>query len=568
MAPTAGSAEGSYDSVDPAKVWGALKGVSGVLNRLACALVSVGDFFGTAGSSRRGSPCNPEGLAEISVGGSAGLGLICHVLDSSGRVLIRVGDGRPVSIGKQDNLMRKRMECAHWHKDLIYKKRRSDVELGDLPEDVLCRVFSKLKINEVVRTSVLSCKWREIWTTSSKLNLNRTTICGRRRYFCPKQKYTQEFIEGVNTVLQHLRGKVVEDLDVKFEFDNMLAGPLNDWIGFAISSHTKNLALDLAPADFRGYKDRYVFPFELFDIASRSPMRHIKLSCVFFKLHSGFRGFPNLKKLDLQLFDTLRKDLDDMLSCCPNLEWLSLVRCRMKDELKVKQELPRLVYLRITYCNITKVDLRAKNLRTFVFHGIQLPIDLGQVKQLETADFYLYDASLEYVLTVLPKSLCGVQKLTLNTYLPLEVPSFMKNICSFSQLKILQLFLFIGPDSTDGILSLASFLRAAPLIEKLEMHFDVPCMIHVESGSLRSLPRCSYDCMRSVHITGFSGIRGQLEFLAHIVDNTPALQVLTIDPMKKIGFCSCKDWDRLASRASARSELDGKISPSTEVHIL
>ncbi|TVU12221.1 hypothetical protein EJB05_45854 [Eragrostis curvula] len=568
MSPTAASAEASQDSADPPQVSGALKGLSCVLCRLACALVPAGGFFGIAGGSHRGESSHPEVLAEIGVGGSAGLSLVRHPLDGSGRILVRVGDGRPVSIGKHENLMRKRMEYAHCDKDPICRKWRSNIELGDLPEDVLCRVFAKLPINEVVRTSVLSSKWNQMWTTSSKLSLNCTTICKQPRYFCDKQKYTQEFIDGVNTVLRLLQGKVVEDLKVKFEFDNMLVDPLNDWISFAVSSHTKNLALDLVPAEFRGYKDRYVFPFELFNSASRSRIRHIQLSCVSFKPHSQFMGFPNLKKLDLHLFDTERKGLDEMLSGCSNLEWLSLIRCRMKDELKVKKELPRLLYLCIAHCSITKVDLCAENLRTFVFHGMQLSIELGQIKQLETADLHLYGTTLEYVFTVLPNVFRSVQNLTLNTYLPLEMPSFLENIRSFSQLKILQLFLFIGSDGTDNILSLASFMRASPLIEKLEIHFDIPCLIHVESGSLRSLPRCSYDYMRSVHITGFTGIRGQLEFLLHVVENTPALMVLTIDPIKKIGHCGCKDSDHFASRASISSELEGKISPGTKVHIL
>jgi hypothetical protein len=115
-------------------------------------------------------------------------------------------------------------------------------------------------------------------------------------------------------------------------------------------------------------------------------------------------------------------DLDKMLSGCANLEWLSFIRCHVNDELKVKQPLSRLLYLRIAYCIITKVELCAENLKTFVYYGAQLPIELGQVKQLETAELRLYGITFEYVLTELPDVLLGVQNFTLRTsYLPLEV---------------------------------------------------------------------------------------------------------------------------------------------------
>lgn len=113
-----------------------------------------------------------------------------------------------------------------------------------------------------------------------------------------------------------------------------------------------------------------------------------------------------------------------MLSGCANLEWLSFIRCHVDDALKVKQPLRRLLYLRVAYCRITKLELRAVNLKTFVFHGTPLPIDLGQVNQLETAELRLYCFTLEYVITVLPDILVGVQSITLRTcYLPLEVCS-------------------------------------------------------------------------------------------------------------------------------------------------
>ncbi|CAN6198451.1 unnamed protein product [Urochloa humidicola] len=531
MLGPAGAAESGHDGADPDYRM-SLKGVGCVLGRLAGALASAAGVFSTVVSSGRGASGNLGGMAEIVDGGvgvHAGRGLACPTLERSGRVLVRVGDGRPVSIGKGNNLMCKSIGSN--------RMQRPVIELDELPEDVLQMVFSKLQLNEVVRTSVLSSKWRHMWTVSSKLSLDCMTICGRRRYFCNKQKFTQKFIDGVNTVLQQLCGK--------------------------------NLALDLAPAEFMGFKDRYLFPIELFDSASISRIQHIQLSCISLKPCSPFRGFPNLKKLDLHLFDVSEMDLDEMLSGCANLQWLSLIRCCVDDALKVKRPLPHLLYLRVAHCSITKVELRADNLKTFVYHGIQLPIYLGQVSQLETAELRIYGITLEYVLTVLPDVLLGVQNITLRTsYLPLKMPLLLENVGKFSQLRVLQLLVFISCLESDNILSLVSFLRAAPMIEELEMHFDASCFEGVARETLRSLPPCSYNYLRKVHITGFNGIKGQLEFLVHIVENAPALKVLTIDPRKKLGLCKCSESNFLASRASVRRELERKLLLGTEVNIL
>lgn len=95
---TVGAAEGSRDDVD-SDHWSALKGVGCVLGRLAGALVPAGGVFGTVGSSRRTAFSNLSGIAEIindNVGGPAGLCLAGDTLQHSGRVLVRVGNGRPI----------------------------------------------------------------------------------------------------------------------------------------------------------------------------------------------------------------------------------------------------------------------------------------------------------------------------------------------------------------------------------------------------------------------------------------------------------------------------------------
>jgi hypothetical protein len=53
----------------------------------------------------------------------------------------------------------------------------------------------------------------------------------------------------------------------------------------------------------------------------------------------------------------------------------------------------------------------------------------------------------------------------------------METPYKFSQLKHLDLWLILEHKEAGNILSLASFLRAAPYLEKLEMHVSIPPLI-------------------------------------------------------------------------------------------
>lgn len=77
------------------------------------------------------------------------------------------------------------------------------------------------------------------------------------------------------------------------------------------------------------------------------------------------------------------KDLEELLSNCCNLEWLSIIRCHLCDELKVNGPLQHLMYLNVVYCDITKVALHAVKLKSFVYNGRQVPIDLNKSLELE-----------------------------------------------------------------------------------------------------------------------------------------------------------------------------------------
>ena len=112
-----------------------------------------------------------------------------------------------------------------------------------------------------------------------------------------------------------------------------------------------------------------------------------------------------------------------MLSNCFNLEWLSIVRCHLDGaQLKVVRPLPRLLYLHVTYCDISGIEFIAVNLQTFVYRGRSIPFHLGPALALKDASLdFIGKMTLEFALTSLPNLLPSVQNLILHSILSIKV---------------------------------------------------------------------------------------------------------------------------------------------------
>ncbi|GJN28329.1 hypothetical protein PR202_gb16439 [Eleusine coracana subsp. coracana] len=373
-----------------------------------------------------------------------------------------------------------------------------------------------------------------MWSICPRLTFDAVHVCKCDRD--DLHKHTEEFINEVNAVLQKHQDKVVETLEVRIDFVNsrLLADHINNWINFAVSSRTKNLTLDLKPKKFREYDDRYVFPFQLFDGGTTmSHIRHMQLSFVALDdPPSHFRGFPNLRKLHLQEVRFNGKDLGHVLSRCCNLEWLCIDRCdELKDGLIVDAPLTHLLYLRVEYCIFTRMNLHAANLATFDYNGPFIPIDLTNSLKLQTANIELEKAIFQHAFTSLLNGLPSVQNLTLKIGLQyLEKQWLWDNRLQFYNLRRFQLFMLIFREGLDKVLCSILFLRATPFIEELEVHFAGYTLWLAEVGPCRKDlgPPYKYNYLKNICITGFKAARGQLEFLLHLVENAPALEVINI----------------------------------------
>ncbi|KAM0921796.1 hypothetical protein ACQ4PT_006713 [Festuca glaucescens] len=277
-------------------------------------------------------------------------------------------------------------------------------------------------------------------------------------------------------------------------------------------------------------------PFELLDKEGVSFLQRLQLCFVSFEPPPAqFVGFPNLRKLALHVLNTTSKDLDNILGSCCKLEWLSMVRCHLKDEWKVTQPLSRLHYLRAMHCDITKIDFHGANLSTFVYNGPFIPIALRRVSKLESFSGTTFQHALASLLDGLP----DVQNLTLLFSCQwLETRWVLNSPRMFSQLRHVQILLIVSDEDEDKIMYLVSFLRAAPFIEKLEVHFlGLPTLWFANDGPLRQeIPTSEYKYvnLKNVRVTGFRGARGQIEFLVHVVENAPAIQVVTVDTTQRL----------------------------------
>ncbi|XBI74511.1 hypothetical protein VPH35_068044 [Triticum aestivum] len=397
-------------------------------------------------------------------------------------------------------------------------------------------------------------------------------MCGKKYH--EKRVYNLVFSHIVNRVLRQCRGKLVEELEIKIELNWMLVEHLDNWVRFAVSSRTKALVLDLASEGRQppGCVDQYKFPLDLLDKDSIHRLQKLHLSFVDFQPPMHFSGFPNLRKLDLSIVNVSGKDIQHMLSNCCNLEWLSIVRCHFNGELKVNGPLPHLLYLKIASCRLTNIAFHAVNLVTFEYRGVAVPIDLGKSSELKFANIYYFGDTLEHTITVLAKVLTSVQHLTLNAGCKSpEVPCLMSYPCNFSRMTSLQLSLDYVNEFDS--LSLVSFLRSAPLIEKLELHFCNAAYVRLvqEPEPMRKLSERLFSNMKSLHITGFEACKGEVEFLLHMVENAPALELLCIDHSYQYpieGFRKDKELDVDLLHTTTRRHLKGKISPNCTLILL
>lgn len=417
-------------------------------------------------------------------------------------------------------------------------KKKNGFPFHRLPTDVIRGILSQLSFKEAARTSIVSRKWRRLWTCYPKLVFTRETMLGRNALGDHLASDVATYIRRVNSIVQQLPSSTsLNKFVLKFPLLRRDTDHIDRWVSLSAASRARRIVLDLCPEVTTVINEsRYSFPLHLF---SGSCLKSLCLGFVSLTLPPGPNGFTNLRKLGLHMV-SIKGDIQCLLPECDVLEWLSLTECSLHPYLIIHQPLQRLRYLRVLDCRLHKLELQAPNLTEFEFKNYPVPFVLGDCRSMSMASIGLrsLEHSVGYACTELPIALPHVQDhLSISLRIRTEAQESMKvGISLFTNLRHLALSVGIEgcPQTGTGVLQLAYLLELAPVLEQLEIHMYYRGTPFYTHNVDETAPQHSYKRLKAVHMTGFYAIRGQLELARHILRSAVALKRMIIDPKVRV----------------------------------
>nr|XP_048324200.1 F-box/LRR-repeat protein 25-like [Ziziphus jujuba var. spinosa] len=254
-------------------------------------------------------------------------------------------------------------------------------QISELPEDIMVRIVSLLPLKEAAATSILSKRWRNIWTFTTNLDfhdeqtLNYLFNLPREDYHTLINHARLKYIDGVNRVITKLSSKtnntlvggLINRFRINFDLCRSFSYSIDNWIEFAMKNRVQVLELLFYRCGGLG----------------RMPDSWYTLG----KNHFDPKTLKSLRVLNLASVDISGEVLEWLLSNCPLLERLqvagsdgNLVNLRILG-------VP-LKHLEIRGCCIRKLEiLDAQNLvslhiqttycfRTFVLRNVPKLVDL------------------------------------------------------------------------------------------------------------------------------------------------------------------------------------------------
>ncbi|XP_057773770.1 putative F-box protein At1g49610 [Salvia miltiorrhiza] len=384
--------------------------------------------------------------------------------------------------------------------------------LSDLPDSLILTILLLLDMRDVVRTSLLSQRWRNLWST------------------IPCLDFFEQTPTIISSVLAQWKGPKI--LKFCLSFPRYIVGPssvIDSWLLFAIEKHVGELFLYFSywrDVDSNG-KGRYCLPQPLYSCSSITKLT--LLSCKL-RIEDNVQ-WNQLKRLEIRYPDGLSGDaMNQVLMGAPRLEELVLCSFEISENfiiqsislkmLKIETDCvwPQTIVMRIWAPNLLAFKIDAS------FHGNCL-LDAPSLTHAILCLRSKVDEATQFVMfNQFYRSIRHVKKLTLS-YSCIQWLLTMKKKDMVVRFPNAELLKHKSICTYFGFLDLLDLLEMFPKLKTLSFHRkrqdDVSMFMSLET----TLPRPSLSLLHlhTVDMTWFQRDPSIIPFIGFLLQNSPSL---------------------------------------------
>ncbi|XP_058775538.1 F-box/FBD/LRR-repeat protein At1g13570-like [Vicia villosa] len=385
--------------------------------------------------------------------------------------------------------------------------------ISDLPDGIIETILIHLPIRDATRTSILSTRWRNIWCSISHLVFDEKSfpISVGNGHGQGRQLLHERVVKFISKVLLVHQGPIH-----KFQITHrslLTFLEMDEWILFLSRNGVKDLTLDFGVYEF------FIMPTCLFDCEK---LTRLELSRCELYPPVSFKGFVNLKRLDLNQVLISSKAIERLVSTCPLLECLSLKRC---DCLALTISAPKLKYVHL-YGEFKDICLVDMPLLVELFVSMYMPHDDLDLEQSSNCNFVKFLSGVPNL-----KRLDGFVHFT--KYLSIGNDP-RHHAMMYNNLECIQM----GPVSFKDkkeILVVLRLIRSSPNLKELHISgmSDIQVSTYTEDLDFweKEYPSDSIlSKLKVVELKEMSGVPCEIEFIKFLLGSSPVLEKMFIIP--------------------------------------
>ncbi|XP_010490741.1 PREDICTED: putative F-box/LRR-repeat protein At5g02700 [Camelina sativa] len=345
--------------------------------------------------------------------------------------------------------------------------------INSMPDEILHHILSFIPTELAMTTCVLSRRWRHVWCETPCLDID-------------DKRHKDKACRSINHTLTSYTAPKINSFNLLLRLLHNTSPEVDSWIEFAISRNVAKLSVSIV--DFT-YSKTYSFP-DIFYLSSSLKQLTVKLSN-FDMIPRCIVSWKSLRTLSLFYCRLPDESIDNILSGCPILESLKLVRCSSLERLDLSKS-PSLRRLEIN-CPKGPVVIVAPHIHYLKLEYFDRSSTLVNVTSLAEADLKIISVILHpsnadlyqtMALEMVAKS-HNVERLTLGGTLFQILSLAEVRGAPFPTLKVQTLTVKteLVRSIIPGILRL---LQNSPGLKKLTLH-TMPCYNIMDMHHLKGL---------------------------------------------------------------------------------